>query len=60
MRCDCSYGYYECNECKYERLARAEKDHKRYKEELEDWKVAFMWAIAKKLDLDLPEPPRKP
>ena len=56
MACECNYTYI-CNECEEKhRIFRQQK----YNEEMFDWVVQSIVAVAKKFDVDIKEPPSKP
>ncbi len=56
MACECNYTYI-CNECEEKhRIFRQQK----YNEEMFDWVVQSIVAVAKKFDVDIKDPPSKP
>ena len=55
MACECDYSY-TCSECQMRMDAQNQAD---YLNELREWTIEAIAALAKKLDLDIPEPPRK-
>lgn len=53
--CECDYSYI-CHQCQ---LRIDAENQAQYLEELRDWTTASIKLIAEKLNVEIPEPPRK-